>query len=236
MKLFKHIYRFLIGEQAEPRIQNPPKVVADAIKKRKPVTFFYNGPIDSVQAGQRVKAEMVAMGVTKKGNMAVRAWVEPPSRTKTGFEKGNWRTFLLNRMNQLNIFQDETFDQKRPGYKEGDDSSFLTTYVTSDWSDVGSTERDVEVPEPETPPVDDTPPIDNTPDNIPDTDDVDGDIENLPEPNPINKPSIDPPKVDNQDIEGEDDDENEDGEEENKDDNYDNLNENIKRIKELLYY
>jgi hypothetical protein len=47
---------------------------------------------------------MVAMGLSKKGNMIVRAWVEPPSRSKTGFEKGHWRTFMVARMNQIEIF------------------------------------------------------------------------------------------------------------------------------------
>ena len=122
MKLIKDIYRFLVKEQNVPATlkskTNRPGSIANAIKKRNPVSFFYNGPRGTVQPGKRYKAEMVALGLSKKGNMIVRAWVEPPSRSKTGFEKGHWRTFMVARMNQIEIFDQETFDQKRPGYKE----------------------------------------------------------------------------------------------------------------------
>ena len=83
MKLFKDIYKFLIGEQSEPKLASKPKALANAIKKRNPISFFYNGPRDQVQAGRRVKVEVVALGLSKKGNMIIRGWVQPPSRSKT---------------------------------------------------------------------------------------------------------------------------------------------------------
>jgi hypothetical protein len=114
------------------------KPIVKAIKNRNPISFFYNGPRkkkkDSVKPGRRIKAEVVAMGLSKKGNLVVRAWVEPPSVSKSGFEKGNWRTFMASRMGSLIIHDDETFENKRPGYKEGDDKSMSVTYVTSDWT------------------------------------------------------------------------------------------------------
>lgn len=114
------------------------KPIVKAIKNRNPISFFYNGPRkkkkDSVKPGRRIKAEVVAMGLSKKGNLIVRAWVEPPSVSKTGFEKGNWRTFIASRMGSIIIHDDETFENKRPGYKEGDDKSMTVTYVTSDWT------------------------------------------------------------------------------------------------------
>ena len=201
MKLFKDIYKFLIGEQSEPKLASKPKALANAIKKRNPISFFYNGPRNQVQAGRRVKVEVVALGVSKKGNMIIRGWVQPPSRSKTGFSKNNWRTFMVSRLTQVEIFDEETFDTKRPGYKEGDDKSMLTTYVTSDLSSTPDIPKDTE------------------PTSEPQQSD-------LPKPEPENKPSIEPPKVS-------DSDDNEDEEDETND--YDGLNENIKRIKRLLY-
>jgi len=236
MKLFKDIFRFLLGEQISLNKDGVPKYlsnsssrpgsIANAVKERHPVSFFYNGPRKTVQAGKRVKAELVALGLSKKGNMVVRAWVDQPSRSKTGFQKGNWRTFMVGRMNQVEIFDDETFDQKREGYKEGDDKSMSVTYVTSDWSSTPEpqipepVQREPEV-EPEVEPTQREPeaePIQREPEVEPTTDE-------LPEPEPNNTPSIEPPIVDDND----DDDEGQD------DNNYDNLNESIIRIRELLY-
>jgi len=124
--------------EEQPSFDSKTKPIVDAIKKRNPVTFYYSGPRkpkkDSVLAGGRFKAEIVAMGLSKKGNLIVRAWVDTPSRTKTGFQKGNWRTFMVNRMSNISVFDDRTFDVKRPGYKEGDDKSMTVTYVKSSWT------------------------------------------------------------------------------------------------------
>lgn len=107
-----------------------------AVKNRRRIKFYYAGPRsgkDSVKAGSRYEVEPVAIGLTKKGNMAIRGWVNNTSSvTKTGFEKGQWRTFLVSRFHMLDI-TDEVFNEKRPGYKEGDDGSFSVTYTTSDW-------------------------------------------------------------------------------------------------------
>ena len=224
MKLIKDIYNFLIGEQSEPKLASRPRSIANAIKKRHPVSFFYNGPRGKVQPGRRIKAEMVALGISKSGKMIVRAWVEPPSRSKTGFEKNNWRTFLLSRMSQIEIFDQETFDQKRPGYKEGNDNSMTVTYVTSDWSSTPDPQ-----PQQEPQPMDTEPPT-------PQPDDQDTDTQSqtvdLPQPEPDNTPSMEPPKGDDQDNDEDNDQDNDQDEEDN---NYDGLNESIKRIKELLY-
>lgn len=117
------------------------KPIVDAIKNRNPVTFYYSGPTkpekDSVKRGVRIRAEVVAMGLSKGGNVIVRAYVQPPSVSKKGYSKTNWRTFRIDRMSNINVLSDETFDTKRPGYKEGAESNrgpMVTTYVTSDWS------------------------------------------------------------------------------------------------------
>ena len=245
MKLFKDIYKFLLGEQVATNKDGVPKYlnnsssrpgsIANAVKKRNPVSFFYNGPRNTVQAGKRVKAELVALGLSKKGNMVVRAWVDQPSKSKTGFQKGNWRTFMVGRMNQVEIYDEETFDQKREGYKEGDDKSMSVTYVTSDWSstpepqtqepvqrepqpqepEVEPIQREPQTQEPEAEPIQGEPDVEPTQQRTP-TD--------LPEPEPDNTPSIEPPIVDDND-----------DDEDQEDNNYDNLNESINRIKELLY-
>lgn len=225
MKLFKDIYRFLIGEQSEPKLASAPKSLAKAIKERHPVSFFYNGPRSKVQAGRRVKAEMVALGLSKKGNMIVRAWVEPPSRTKSGFEKGNWRTFMVGRMNQIEIFDQETFNEKRPGYKDGDDNSMSVTYATSNWSDTPQVDPQLD-PQP-TPQVEPTQPKPEEPKKVEpiEPQSLEPERTDLPQPKPENRPSMDPPVVDDED----------ENDEKDQDNNYDGLNENIKRIKQLLY-
>jgi len=113
------------------------KPIVDAIKNRKKISFYYSGPRkpkkDSVKPGKRIDAEAVALGLSKKGNLIMRAYVQPPSVSKKGFNKTGWRTFILSRMSNVEI-SDETFDSKRPQYKEGSDNSMSVTYVTSDWT------------------------------------------------------------------------------------------------------
>jgi hypothetical protein len=112
------------------------KPIVDAIKNRKKVDFYYSGPRkgrDSVKPGKRESAELVAIGLSKKGNLIVRAYVDTPSVSKKGFEKTNWRTFMVSRMSDVKI-SNEKFDQKRPEYEEGADKSMSVTYVTSDWT------------------------------------------------------------------------------------------------------
>jgi hypothetical protein len=113
------------------------KPIVDAIKNRKKISFYYSGPRkpkkDSVKPGKRIDAEAVALGLSKRGNLIMRAYVQPPSVSKKGFNKTGWRTFILSRMSNVEI-SDETFDSKRPQYKEGSDNSMSVTYVTSDWT------------------------------------------------------------------------------------------------------
>lgn len=135
------------------------KPLVDAIKNRNPVTFYYSGPTKpdkiSVKRGVRVRAEVVAMGLSKKGNVIVRAYVQPPSVSKKGYDKTNWRTFIVDRMSNISVLTDETFDNKRPGYKEGSESSkgpMVTTYVTTDWTKTPDVkQKEVPTPQPQTP-------------------------------------------------------------------------------------
>ena len=133
--LFKKVLEeadFLKGRKTKPLV--------NAITNRNPITFYYSGPKENgkegVKAGTRVRGEAVAMGLSKGGNVIVRVFVQPPSVSKKGFARGNWRTFRVDRMSNIQVLSDETFDKMRPGYKEGDESSsgpMVTTYVTADW-------------------------------------------------------------------------------------------------------
>ena len=128
---------FKILEEQNILKTSKTKPIVDAIKNRNKISFYYTGPRkpekDSVKPGNRIDAEAVALGLSKKGNLIVRAYVQPPSVSKKGFNKTGWRTFMVSRMGNLNV-SDEKFDQKRPEYKEGDDKSMSVTYVTSDWT------------------------------------------------------------------------------------------------------
>ena len=128
---------FKILEEQNILRTSKTKPIVDAIKNRNKISFFYTGPRkpakDSVKPGKRIDAEAVALGLSKRGNLVIRAYVQPPSVSKKGFDKTGWRTFMVGRMSDLRI-SDDKFDQKRPNYKEGDDRSMSTTYVTTDWN------------------------------------------------------------------------------------------------------
>jgi hypothetical protein len=139
MNLNKLFSNFL-EEQEVPKGKKSNTLVS-AITNRNPITFYYSGPKepakDSVKPGVRIRGEAVAMGLSKKGNVIIRTYVQPPSVSKKGYDKTNWRTFRIDRMSNIQILQDETFDITRPGYKQGAESDkgpMITTYVTTDWS------------------------------------------------------------------------------------------------------
>lgn len=158
MSLNKIIFKVLEEQNILKTTKTKP--IVDAIKNRRKITFDYYGPRkpakDSVKPGKRVKVEPVAMGLSKKGNLIIRAWVEPPSVTKTGFGKGNWRTFILSRARNVEI-TDETFDSKRPQYKEGSDNSMTVTYVTSDWTKTPKVKKEKKPQQPTPEPTKPTP-------------------------------------------------------------------------------
>jgi hypothetical protein len=143
-----NIFNEIISEQDDsmPKTSRN-KQLSDAIVKRHPITFYYSGPRKpkkkSVKAGYRVKAEAVALGLNKKGNLVVRAWIDNPSKSKRGTpsnvgnEKANygWRTFLVTRMSSIQVLNTETFDIPREKFNGGkDDRSMSVTYVTTDFS------------------------------------------------------------------------------------------------------
>ena len=127
------------------------KPIVKAIKKRNPVTFYYSGKRkpkkDSVKMGRRYNVEIVAIGLSKKNNLIVRGWVQPPSTSKRGFRKHGWRTFMVSNMSDIVVNDKVQFNTKRPDYKEGNDDLFNVTYVTTDWGAVPDIKK-TEIPEP----------------------------------------------------------------------------------------
>jgi hypothetical protein len=217
----------LINEQTY-RGNSKTQPLINAIKKRNTVTFYYSGPMkpkkDSVKRGTRYKAEVMALGLTKKGYMAIRAYVQPPSTSKKGFKKHGWRTFLVTRMSNIQINTDEVFDTKRPGYKEGDDRSFSVTYAKTDWG-VKSNPKPTEkpTPQPKTEP----------------TTKVEPQKTELPQPKPVEKPQAEPtPQAEKPEPEELPQPKPDDGPSEKpeppEEEEDENLMENIKRIKGLM--
>lgn len=240
MRIEKLLFKVIEEQNITKTTKTKPLV--DAIKNRKKISFYYSGPRkpkkDSVKPGYRVKAEAVALGVSKRGNLIIRAYVQPPSTSKTGFGKHGWRTFMVSRMNNVQI-TDDVFNEKRPGYNPNDDNSMTTTYVTSDWTKtpevkkprivkptptvtktVKPTEPKIEPKEPEIKPQEPKkqelpqPKPEVKPEKTPEPPKEEPKQQELPQPNPEEKPSETP---------------NPEEEDENT-----ALNESIKRIKRLM--
>ena len=156
------------------------KPIVDAIVNRNPITFYYTGPRKpkekSVKQGSRVNAEAVAMGINSKGNLVIRAYVQPPSVSKKGFNKHGWRTFLVTRMSNIQVNKNTQFNEKRPGYNEGDETprygGMRVTYVKSNWEKTIPVKKE---PKPTKEPVKKVEPI-------------------VPQPKPEVKPPVEPTK------------------------------------------
>lgn len=115
--------------------------IMQAIDEKKMISFMYRGPLkpnkDSVKPGKRQKVCPVAIGASKKGSMIVRCWIEPPNPSKRGFNKKTpkdipfWRTFMVSRMYDIQVL-DENYDIKKlTGYKQNSDKSMAVIYKSA---------------------------------------------------------------------------------------------------------
>lgn len=148
MKKLKHLYKKLLSENINITSPNGKKITS-AIKKRNPISFYYNGPKGEVKPGRRIRVEPVALGLSKGGNLVIRGWAQPPSESKKGFTKHGWRLFRLDRISNLIVDENDQFNVKRPNYKEGDDGSMVSTYVTTSWtSEPTDIKPQIEKPQP----------------------------------------------------------------------------------------
>lgn len=132
----KNTYNIILEELSILKTSKT-KPLSDAIQGLRKIEFYYSGPRKpkrkSVKAGRRFRVEPFAIGPSKKGNLLLRAWIEPPSTSKTGFAKTKWRTFKISNMSDIKIL-DETFG-KRDGYNENKtDGSMSTVYISADFS------------------------------------------------------------------------------------------------------
>lgn len=198
---------FIILEENALEGNSKLKPLIDAVTDRNFITFDYTGPRkgkNRVKQGYRVKAEGVAIGLTKKGNLALRAWVPSPNTSRKGFKKTHWRTFLVDRMKKLAVLR-ETFNTKREDYNDGDDGSFTVTYVTSDWNKEAVTippkeEKPTKIPKSRADlvkPSKAKPEVQPTPQAEPET--VPQELpqpEPQTKPEPITKPSVEPKQTD----------------------------------------
>jgi hypothetical protein len=177
------LFQILIEQNILKTTQTKP--IVDAIKNKRKITFDYYGPRkpkkDSVRPGRRIKAEPYSLGLSKRGNLIVRMWVEPPSVSKKGFQKTNWRTFMVSRMKNVTIL-DETFTGDRTGYKQGDDGSMTVTYVNLDRSTQPKPIKTKQQPQ-KKPEIGEKPTVTIKPEKL-----AEPKIEKLPQPKPEKKP------------------------------------------------
>ncbi len=189
MNINNVIYNVIVEQSDAILKTSKSKPIVDAIKKRNPVSFYYSGPRkpkkESVKAGKRVRAEIVALGLSKKGNLIVRAYVQPPSVSKKGYDKHGWRTFMVSRMSNVEILKNEVFGLKRDKYKEGQDNSMSVTYVTTDWNKQKPAKKPIESPVKKPEPITKEPTVKGT--EIEPKDPINK-PEELPQPKPEKKP------------------------------------------------
>lgn len=178
------------------------KPLTDAILKRHPVTFYYTDshtdkdPTDRVKQGTRIRGELVALGLSKKGNQLVRGYVEPPSVSKKGYGESGWRTFRVDRMTNIKVLTDEVFNVKRPGYSEGEESKsgpMKVTYVTSKWDNDDVDTQQTDEPTATPPETNNEPTTQPEPERT--TEPQPSSTPDLPEPTNL-KPSVDPTQDD----------------------------------------
>jgi hypothetical protein len=95
------------------------------IKDRRIINFRYDSPIDPNNEGYYRNIEPFVLGVSKAGNLVLRAWQHNLSSSVTG-AKPNWRLFRLDGISEIlpvnHKFPTDikTIKQTRPGYNEND--------------------------------------------------------------------------------------------------------------------
>lgn len=110
------------------------KPLVDAIANRHPISFMYYGDKNrDVLVGKRQYAEPVAIGISKKGNLMIRCYIEPPTKSKSGYKRSYWRTYLVSGMRGVVVMKSKTFDLTRPLYNGGgDDRTMVTTLFSNE--------------------------------------------------------------------------------------------------------
>lgn len=238
------------------------KALSNAVIDRHPITFWYSGPRSKVKSGRRINAKPVAIGRSKRGYLILRAYVQPPSTSKKGFNEHGWRTFIIGSMTKLEINKDEIFEitDLGPEYKPNqDDKSMNVTYVKSKWDEDEDGLPDLPEPKPKDadkfqdidnkPPVEPEKPepVDSEPDIEPDddifapTDASEPEVTDLELPEPEEPELSEPQNIEPNNIPDNKPAVNppqdlDDIDPDERNDDEEKLNEEIKRIKFLLSY
>lgn len=146
-----NLFNYLLLEQLALK-STAMRPFVDAIKNKRKVTFDYYGKLkpkkDSVMPGRRYKVEPVAIGVSSKGKLLLRAFVptDSGSKSKKGFAKTNWRTFIISNIRNLQV-SNETFEKRPLPYKEGLESTngpMKQTYLSVNWNEKPNVTKKIE--------------------------------------------------------------------------------------------
>jgi hypothetical protein len=95
------------------------------IKDRRIINFRYDSPVDPNNEGYYRNIEPFVLGVSKAGNLVLRAWQHNLSSSVTGTQP-NWRLFRLDGISEIlpvnHKFPSDikTIKQTRPGYNDKD--------------------------------------------------------------------------------------------------------------------
>lgn len=122
MKLLESLKSVLLQEIAsQDELKN-------AIRNKDVIIINYQGDLPGGDGIREI--EPVCLGVTKRGNVAIRAWQrEGSSHTQTTGEQEipGWRIYLVNKILSSNL-TGEKFNEPRPGFNPNGDKSFTSVY------------------------------------------------------------------------------------------------------------
>lgn len=121
MILLEEVFNELITEDA-----NGAKLLLlqNAIKNKMVVTIDYRGP-GTIMSGKR-DIEPVCLGVTKRGRMAVRAWLRQGA-SDTPMNRPGWRLFKLEKITSVTTKR-EVFNVRRPNFNPNGDRSLVKVF------------------------------------------------------------------------------------------------------------
>lgn len=109
--------------------------VQDSIKQKKVIIIYYDGD-DNGGKGYRT-IEPVCLGVSKKGNMVLRAW-ETEGASWSEKNEGNylpgWRFFRLDKIFTYKPTMDN-FTEMRPNYNPNGDKLMTRVFINAKFDD-----------------------------------------------------------------------------------------------------
>lgn len=129
MKLY-NVTKSLIFEQAS--IDS----ITDAINNKMKVIIYYDGDEPGGRGLREI--EPVCLGVSKKGNLVLRAW-DSEGASHRGFlgirPLPSWRLFRLDRITSFRP-TGESFNTMRPNYNPRGDKSMTNVYINAKFDNV----------------------------------------------------------------------------------------------------